>query len=68
MTYMDFKSTIQADLKNHAGGKTWKELKADLRLPYITPCPEWTKRLELEIGLVRKKGKGNTRIWYVSHP
>jgi hypothetical protein len=63
MTYTDFKSTIQADLRKHADGKTWKELKADLRLSYASPCPEWTKRLEREIGLIRKKGKGKAHIW-----
>ena len=65
MTYLAFKSAIAADLKKHRAGKTWKTLRADLHLPYDRPCPEWTRRLENEIGLVRRKAEGNALVWCV---
>jgi len=65
MTYIDFKNSIHADLKKHSRGRTWKELRSDLALPYDRPCPEWTKRLEHEIGLTREKGEGREFVWCV---
>ena len=65
MTYVLFKNLIQTDLRKCATGKTWKELKSDLTLPYNRPCPEWTKRLEREIGLTRQKGAARELIWSV---
>ena len=41
------------------------ELRDRLELPYKTPCPEWTKRLETENGLVREKGEGRALIWRI---
>ena len=32
-------------------------------LPYDRPCPEWTRRLESEIGLIRQKGTGKAFVW-----
>jgi hypothetical protein len=65
MTYILFKNLIQSDLRKRSMGKTWKELKSDLALPYDRPCPEWTKRLEREIGLRRQKGKGRELVWQI---
>ena len=63
MTYVAFKSAIAGELKKHRAGKTWKALRADLRLPYDRPCPEWTRKLVSEIGLVREKGEGRALVW-----
>ena len=65
MTYILFKNLIQTDLRKRATGKTWKELKSDLALPYDRPCPEWTKKLEHEIGLTRQKGTGRELVWTI---
>jgi hypothetical protein len=65
MTYLLFKKLIQTDLRKRKLGKTWKELKADLALPYDRPCPEWTKRLEREISLTRQKGQGRELVWTI---
>jgi len=65
MTYLLFKNLVQSDLQKYPVGKTWKELKSDLALPYNRPCPEWTKRLEREIGLTRQKGAARELIWSV---
>ena len=63
MRYADFKRAIHARLLAQPSGGTWKQLRADLHLPYDRPCPEWTRRLEQEIKLVRRKGAGNALIW-----
>jgi hypothetical protein len=63
MTYADFKRAIHARLLTRPSGATWKQLKDELRLPYDRPCPEWTRRLEQEIDLVRRKSAGNALIW-----
>jgi hypothetical protein len=63
MTYADFKRAIHDSLLAQPSGRTWKQLKADLQLPYDRPCPEWTRRLEREINLVRRKSAGNALVW-----
>jgi hypothetical protein len=65
MTYSAFKSAIATELKRHRTGRTWKDLKSRLKLPYARPCPEWTRKLETEIGLVREKGEGRALVWRV---
>ena len=67
MTYLEFKTTIQRHLKRHSSGATWKELRDTLKLPYDRPCPEWTRQLEQDIGLVRRKGTGRGLRWTL-HP
>ncbi len=63
MTYEDFKRTIRDYLKATPEGATWKELKEELGLPYKTPCQTWINQLEEEIGLLRKRKKGNALLW-----
>lgn len=63
MQYVEFKSAIQKHLRGRRQGATWVELRETLALPYDRPCPEWTKRLEQEIGLVRRKGAGRALVW-----
>tara|TARA_R100000027_G_scaffold20458_1_gene14807 strand:- start:545 stop:751 length:207 start_codon:yes stop_codon:yes gene_type:complete len=66
MKYTEFRDSIAKDLKSHPSGKTWKEIKNSLSLPYKQPCPEWICRLEQEIHLERKEKKGNALIWRLS--
>jgi hypothetical protein len=63
MSYVEFRATIQRHLSEHGGGATWQELRDALKLPYDRPCPEWTRRLEQEIGLIRQKGGGRSLRW-----
>jgi len=65
MTYVAYKSAIAGELKRHRAGWTWSELQSRLKLPYARPCPEWTRKLESEIGLVREKGEGRALVWRV---
>ncbi|WP_395753177.1 hypothetical protein [Prosthecobacter sp.] len=68
MSYHEFKSAIQQHLRRSRAGATWVELRDKLGLPYERPCPEWTRRLEEDIGLVRSKGSGRALVWAVKPP
>jgi len=61
--YDEFKNTIQAELRRTLAGLTWAQLRERLGLSYNRPCPEWTKRLEGEIGLERVKSEGRAYRW-----
>jgi len=66
MTYPDFKIAIQRELaKRRPAGATWEELRVGLDLPYKRPCPEWTKRLETDIGLKRLKMSSRALVWHL---
>lgn len=67
MRYVEFKTEIQRHLQRSVDGATWVELRDILALPYDRPCPEWTRRLEEEIGLVRRKGAGRALVWGLHH-
>jgi hypothetical protein len=66
MSFDDFKRAVESELAKKPAGATWKELKTARRLPYDRPCPEWTRRLEKEIGLVRRKGESRSLLWSLS--
>ncbi|MGF1485113.1 MAG: hypothetical protein ACFBZ8_12200 [Opitutales bacterium] len=63
MTYLEFKQRIVDTLSQQAEGLTWRELKAEARLPYTRPCPNWTARLEAEVSLTRERTQGNAKRW-----
>jgi hypothetical protein len=65
MRYAEFKAAIQQHLQRSRAGATWIEMRDALALPYEQPCPEWTRRLEREIDLVRRKGLGRALVWEV---
>jgi hypothetical protein len=66
MTYVEFKQSIGSKLRKNSRGLTWNQLKTALDLPYERPCHEWVRRLEKEIGLVRRKGAGRAFVWQVA--
>jgi len=63
MTYEQFKHRIHVTLRESPGGMTWSQLRDRLGLPYDRPCPDWTRRLENEIGLIRRKGTTKAFVW-----
>jgi hypothetical protein len=63
VTYLRFRDTIAATLARHPAGLPWREVNAKSRLGIERPCPEWTRRLEQEIGLVRRPGEGRALNW-----
>ena len=67
MTYASFRDLIRAELKVNREGLTWQKLRSKLKLPYDQPCPEWMRRMEREIALVREKGEGRALVWRLNH-
>jgi len=65
MRYIDFRDSILGELRRHPDGLTWVQLQKRLALPYDRPCPAWTKQLEQEIGLSRRKGTGRALVWKI---
>lgn len=66
MRYVDFRDSIHRALRKNPNGLTWPQLRDSLNLPYKSPCQEWVKRLEQEIGLSRFKGTGRALVWKCS--
>lgn len=66
MRYTEFRDCIQEELRRSPSGLTWNQLRERLDLPYIRACPEWTKHLEQEIGLLRVKDQGRAYLWRLS--
>jgi hypothetical protein len=67
MTYETFRNKVQQTLRRNPYGLTWVELRGAAKLPYQRPCPEWTKQLENDIGLIRADKRGNAFIWKVEN-
>jgi hypothetical protein len=65
MRYVEYRDAIKAELRRNSAGLTWAELQSRLGLPYDRPCPTWTRQLESEIGLQRKKGVGRSLVWHI---
>lgn len=68
MRYTEIRDTIHRHLSAHPEGATWAELRDTLSLPYARPCPEWTRRLEVDIALIRQRRTGNALIWKIPPP
>jgi hypothetical protein len=68
MRYEEYCEQIHVALSRRPAGFTWAELKSRLALPYARPCPNWTTRLELDIGLIRVSGIGRAKIWRLAPP
>ena len=63
MRYEQYRDQIQRRLRRKPAGMTWMQLREELGLPYERPCPNWTRRLEEEIGLTRTQGVGRALVW-----
>ncbi len=66
MRYTEFRDSIRGELEWHSTGMTWAALQQRLDLPYARPCPEWTRRLEEEIGLQRTRARGRAMVWQLA--
>ena len=68
MCYVEYSKAIRDELRRNSAGLTWSELRERLRLPYDSPCPAWTRRMEAELGLSRTRGSGRAYVWTVPRP
>jgi len=54
-TYEHFRDRVQTVLRASPRGRTWTEIRTEARLPQKLPNNKWVRRLEDEIGLVRRR-------------
>lgn len=66
MRYDQFRETVHQTLRKHPDGLAWRALREAGGLPYDRPCPEWTRRLETEIGLTRERAGGRGLVWRIA--
>ncbi|MFO8184560.1 MAG: hypothetical protein R6U39_10335 [Candidatus Aegiribacteria sp.] len=59
MKYTEFRDSIRDFLMPRPEDGIWKEIRVALSFPCKSPCPEWVKRLETDIGLNRKERNRN---------
>ena len=57
MTYEQFRDKIKGALQYNDKGMTWTGLRTYLKLNQVVPNNKWVRRMEKDIGLLRK-GKG----------
>jgi len=65
MRYEEYRDAIRDELRRNPRGLTWAQLKDSLDLPYNVPCPDWTRRMEAEIGLSRAPGPTRAFVWTI---
>jgi hypothetical protein len=65
MRYTEFREGVETSLRRHPAGRTWEQLRAELKLARRRACPEWTKALEKDLGLKRVKGAERAHIWKI---
>lgn len=63
MSYDEFKAKIVAVLKEAKGPLTWTEIRTTAALPQAFPNNQWVRRMEDDIGLVRRRESDGTIHW-----
>ncbi len=63
-SYEEFKTKIFELLNTRTSGFGWQEIKSKLSLEQAVPNNRWVNKLEIEIGLRRKK-ENNIIYWYL---
>ena len=61
--YDDFKAIIEKTLKEAGKGLTWSEIRDLAKLPQKFPNNRWVRRMEADIGLVRRTQKDGKILW-----
>jgi len=63
MRYIEFRDAVSKELGRVPSGLTWAALRKRLKLPYHSPCPEWVKQMQGEIGLLRERDAERAFTW-----
>lgn len=63
MTYDSFRDKIRETLKGAGSPITWTEVRTMAGLPQLFPNNQWVKRLEQDIGLLRKRDQRGVILW-----
>jgi hypothetical protein len=65
MTYEEFAKTIKTELQDGAS-LTWTEIRTASKLPQAFPNNQWVRRMEKDIGLIRKRDNHGIIRWSLS--
>lgn len=63
MTYGDFKSKIAKVLRDAGKPLTWTEVRTIAALPQAFPNNQWVRRMEVDIGLTRRRESDGIIHW-----
>jgi predicted Zn-ribbon and HTH transcriptional regulator len=63
ISYDNFKSKIATVLKNADKPLTWTEIRTAAGLPQAFPNNQWVRRMESDIGLVRRRESNGIIHW-----
>lgn len=63
MSYDDFKGRIRDALRRAGRPLTWKELRTAANLPQAFPNIQWVRRMENDIGLLRRRESDRVIHW-----
>jgi hypothetical protein len=63
MTYETFKETIRGTLQSSRQPMTWTEIRTSAKLPQAVPNNQWVRKLEIDIGLQRKRDNHGIIYW-----
>ena len=66
LSYEEFKDKIKTTLQYNDNGKTWTELKNELKLDQVVPNNNWVRQMEKDIGLIRLKDIRGI-VWRLRH-
>ena len=68
MTYDEFRDAVSTVLKTANRPMTWTEVRTVKSLPQKWPNNQWVRRLEQDIGLLRKKDAHGIIHWEANPP
>jgi hypothetical protein len=63
LSYNEFKSKIAKVLKDVGAPLTWTEIRTKAGLPQAFPNNQWVRRMESDIGLVRRRERSGIIHW-----
>lgn len=63
MSYEGFKSKIVATLREASRPMTWTEVRTIAALPQAFPNNQWVRRMEEDVGLVRRRESDGIIHW-----
>lgn len=67
MSYEDFSSRIAKTISDAGGSLTWTEIRTIARLPQKFPNNQWVRKMEQDVGLIRKRDSHGIIHWEVGY-
>ena len=67
MSYEDFRERIANTIRQSGGVLTWTEIRTIARLPQKFPNNQWVRKMEHDVGLLRKRDSHGIIHWELSY-